>query len=132
MNPGYGIAAELFLIFCTVLGLFLLILSFCTIGIKRVGGKVVLTLGFICFIPLVHLFIHNVQIDIKNWNNLGPLLQAIDKSKYDKVKQLIEEGQDVNKENHQAYPSTPLLYAIDKKEYTHCSIVGRKWSGCQW
>ena len=122
MNPGYGVAAEIFLIFCATVGITLLILSF-GIGIKRIWGKVVFILGLICFLPHVLLFIHNIQIDIENWNDLGPFFQAIDKGKYDKIKQLIEEGQDVNEENISAYPPTPLLYAIDKKDIHSVRIL---------
>ena len=83
--------------------------------IKKKSGKVVFGIGFILLVPIGCFKVYEIRSDIERWNRLGPFFQAIDKNKYNKVKQLIEEGQNVNEENSQIYPSTPLLYAIDKK-----------------
>ena len=96
-----------------IIGIIIILLS---LLIKKKSDKIFFGIaGLICLIPFIHVMINNIQIDIENRNDLGPFFQAIDKGKYDKIKQLIEEGQDVNEENISAYPPTPLLYAIDKK-----------------
>ena len=83
--------------------------------IKKKSGKVVLGIGLILLVPIGCFKVYEIRSDIERWNRLGPFFQAIDKNKYNKVKQLIEEGQDVNKDRI-SYPATPLTYAINKGE----------------
>jgi len=96
-----------------VIGIGAVIVSF-IIGIKRIAGKLFLVAGIICCIPYLYLLKQDIQSNIDKWNNLSPLFRAIEKKKYDKVKQLISEGCDINEDNIYINPPTPLTYAIDK------------------
>ena len=114
-DPGSAILIMFFYIICFVVGIICLILSF-IIGIKRIRGILVFIVGVICIIPVTRQYIVNRQVQIEKWNYAGPLLQAIDKKQYDKVKQLIEEGYDVNEDKIYIHPSTPLTYAINRDD----------------
>ncbi|GHT12143.1 hypothetical protein FACS189426_15070 [Bacteroidia bacterium] len=107
-------------LFLVMVGLLFLMLSF-VVGIKKIAGKIVFVVGILCCIPFTYLCILNY--DNSHWECLGPFFQSIEKKKYDKMKQLIEEGYDVNENNRCAYESTPLSYAVHKGDIRSVQLL---------
>ncbi|GHT61726.1 hypothetical protein AGMMS50239_13270 [Bacteroidia bacterium] len=107
-------------LFLVIVGLLFLMLSF-VVGIKKIAGKIVFVVGILCCIPFTYLCILNY--DNSHWECLGPFFQSIEKKKYDKMKQLIEEGYNVNENNRCAYPSTPLSYAVSKGDIRSVQLL---------
>jgi hypothetical protein len=119
LSPDLGAAALFYLIDCAsivlfVIGCILLLMSLFAIKLKRVAGKIVFVTGIIFLVPFGFFITQRMQDSRSSWNELGPLLQAIDKNKYSKVNQLIQNGYDVNEDRLYTYPSTPLTYALTK------------------
>jgi ankyrin repeat protein len=91
-------------------------MSLFVIKLKRIAGKIIFVISIVLLIPFGYFTMQRIQNSRSGWNELGPLLQAIDKNKYDKVNKLIQSGYDVNEDRFYTYPSTPLTYAIDKSD----------------
>ena len=98
-------------IFFFAIGVILSLISIFAIKLRRIAGKIVFAIGILFCLPFGYLVKEQIHGEIDDWNQLGPLLQAINKNKHDKVSKLIQAGYDVNKEGD-SYPSTPLTYAI--------------------
>lgn len=97
-----------------IAGFFLLILAF-IFRMKKPVKWTLIIVGCILLYPTGNLVKERLEYKIESYNNLGPLIQAIQKQQYDKMKQLIDAGYNVNEEIN-SYPSTALLHAIHQKD----------------
>lgn len=115
-SDGFAIA---FLLFCgfiilCVIGVMSLLLAIFSVGLKEKFGKILLVIGIVCVLPLSGVGLNFAFEKRANWDELGPMLQAIDKNDYGRVEKLIKKGYDVNEDRLYTYPSTALTYAISK------------------
>lgn len=122
MAEGYGALVFLFvyailmlIIIFAVIGIVLLILSFYC-KFKQRKGKTFFTAGLICLIPAFAWIINGLIHDKQEWDELGPLMQAVEKHDYKKAEKAIHEGSNINEINYTTYPGSPLTYAISKKD----------------
>ena len=94
------------------IGLFILFIAM--LFYKYKTGKILLGVGFVFLIPILLFAMMMIQQRIEIWYDLSPMQKAIASNRYNKVKRLIKDGYDVNEDNINSYPPTPLTYAVDK------------------
>ena len=102
-----------------ILGIVLCIISF-FVGLRKTSGKIIFVIGLLCLIPYSNIIVQRSQVDKRDRDELGPLLQAIDNKNCRMVESLLNEGFDANEDMLYPLPSTPLGYAVSYGDL--CSV----------
>jgi ankyrin len=119
LSPDFGAAALFYFAYCAsillfVIGIIVLPIAVFVIKLRRIAGKIVFGIGFLFLCPFGCFVVDSIQTKNEEWDDLGPMLQAIDKNKFDNVNKLIQSGYNVNENRDNVYYSTPLTYATSK------------------
>jgi len=116
---GYVLLFIYTIIALGIIGFILLIISF-FVGLKKISGKIIFIFGLLCLMPFGWFIVQKSQGDKRSWDELGPLLQAIDEKNCKKVESLLDQGYDANEDMLYPLPSTPLGYAVSNGDL--CSV----------